>query len=155
MDDNNKKPDLINETEPLDTETHAFSEETVTETGAAEEPETGPNGTVQGAAEPEKTGDLERMSELYEESLRRVQEGEVISGRIVSIDKDYAVVDISHIGGGIYITAAGVTRYGTRAALLWLANNLPLLGEGTYVLNWIDNGNGEVELSEIGIIYKK
>ena len=69
--------------------------------------------------------------------------------------RDYAVVDISHIGGGIYITAAGVTRYGTRAALLWLANNLPLLGEGTYVLNWIDNGNGEVELSEIGIIYKK
>ncbi|MBW1917815.1 MAG: 30S ribosomal protein S1 [Deltaproteobacteria bacterium] len=96
MDDNNKKPDLINETEPLDTETHAFSEETVTETGAAEEPETGPNGTVQGAAEPEKTGDLERMSELYEESLRRVQEGEVISGRIVSIDKDYAVVDIGY-----------------------------------------------------------
>ncbi len=65
---------------------------------------------------------------------------------------DYAVVSISNVGGGTYILAAGVTRYGTRAALLWLSENMPLLKDGTYVLSWIDNGNGKVEISEIGVI---
>ncbi len=65
---------------------------------------------------------------------------------------DYAVVSISNVGGGTYIIAAGVTRYGTRAALLWLSENMHLLRGGTYVLSWIDNGNGKVELSEIGVI---
>ncbi len=42
----------------------------------------------------------ERMSELYEESLRRVQEGEVVKGRIVSITKDYVMVDIGYKSEG-------------------------------------------------------
>jgi len=40
------------------------------------------------------------MSELYEESLRRVQEGEVVKGRIVSITKDYVMVDIGYKSEG-------------------------------------------------------
>jgi small subunit ribosomal protein S1 len=40
------------------------------------------------------------MSELYEESLRRVQEGEVVRGRIVSITKDFVMVDIGYKSEG-------------------------------------------------------
>ncbi len=40
------------------------------------------------------------MSELYEESLRRVQEGEVVRGRIVSLTKDYVMVDIGYKSEG-------------------------------------------------------
>ena len=43
---------------------------------------------------------METMSELYEESLRRVQEGEVVKGRIVSITKDYVMVDIGYKSEG-------------------------------------------------------
>ncbi|MFP3867972.1 MAG: 30S ribosomal protein S1 [Desulfobacteraceae bacterium] len=106
--DDNKKPDLINETGPIDPETQATFEESVPEESAPEEsaPETRAAPEPEAAAalgeriqeipEPEKGGDMEKMNELYEESLRRVQEGEVISGRIVSIDKDFAVVDIGY-----------------------------------------------------------
>ncbi len=40
------------------------------------------------------------MNELYEESLRRVQEGEVVKGRIVSITKDFVMVDIGYKSEG-------------------------------------------------------
>ena len=43
---------------------------------------------------------MESMSELYEESLRRVQEGEVVKGRIVSITKDFVMVDIGYKSEG-------------------------------------------------------
>ncbi len=44
--------------------------------------------------------EMETMSELYEESLRRVQEGEVVKGRIVSITKDFVMVDIGYKSEG-------------------------------------------------------
>jgi len=44
--------------------------------------------------------DAQQMSELYEESLRRVQEGEVVKGRIVSITKDFVMVDIGYKSEG-------------------------------------------------------
>jgi small subunit ribosomal protein S1 len=42
----------------------------------------------------------EEMTELYEESLRRVQEGEVVRGRIVSITKEFVMVDIGYKSEG-------------------------------------------------------
>lgn len=53
----------------------------------------------QAEAMPEMS-DMESMSELYEESLRRVQEGEVVKGRIVSITKDFVMVDIGYKSEG-------------------------------------------------------
>jgi small subunit ribosomal protein S1 len=44
--------------------------------------------------------DVQEMTELYEESLRRVQEGEVVKGRIVSITKDFVMVDIGYKSEG-------------------------------------------------------
>ncbi|MFZ5452103.1 MAG: 30S ribosomal protein S1 [Thermodesulfobacteriota bacterium] len=51
-------------------------------------------------AEIPEMSDMETMSELYEESLRRVQEGEVVKGRIVSIAKDFVMVDIGYKSEG-------------------------------------------------------
>jgi small subunit ribosomal protein S1 len=62
--------------------------------GVAEAPVEAPT-----EAAPEMS-DLETMSELYEESLRRVQEGEVVKGRIVSITKDFVMVDIGYKSEG-------------------------------------------------------
>jgi small subunit ribosomal protein S1 len=45
---------------------------------------------------PSQEGDLQTMSDMYEDSLRRVQEGEVIKGLIVSITKDHVMVDIGY-----------------------------------------------------------
>ena len=42
----------------------------------------------------------EGFKELYEESLKTFQEGEVIRGRIVSIDKDFVMVDIGYKSEG-------------------------------------------------------
>jgi small subunit ribosomal protein S1 len=38
--------------------------------------------------------------ELYEESLRSIQEGEVVQGEIVQIDKEYVLVDIGYKSEG-------------------------------------------------------
>lgn len=40
------------------------------------------------------------MEEMYEESLRRVQEGEVVQGTVVQIDKEYVLVDIGYKSEG-------------------------------------------------------
>jgi small subunit ribosomal protein S1 len=39
---------------------------------------------------------FEQLPDLYEESLKQYQEGEVVSGRIVAVDKDYVIVDIGY-----------------------------------------------------------
>lgn len=56
--------------------------------------------TAEGAEAASEEADLEQMTELYEESLRRVQEGEVVKGRIVSLTKDYVMVDIGYKSEG-------------------------------------------------------
>ncbi len=65
-----------------------------TEESATSAPEAAP---AEAATE---MSDMESMSELYEESLRRVQEGEVVKGRIVSITKDFVMVDIGYKSEG-------------------------------------------------------
>ncbi len=63
---------------------------------------------------------------------------------------DFSVVQVNKTASGYLISVAGITRYGTRAGLLWLVENQSFIREGTYVLSWIDDGDGEVEISEIG-----
>lgn len=60
--------------------------------------------------------DVQQMSELYEESLRRVQEGEVVRGRIVSVTKDFVMVDIGYKSEGQIPIAEFTTPDGEIAA---------------------------------------
>ena len=45
-------------------------------------------------------GGKEDLMEMYEESFRRVEEGQVVQGRIVQIDKEFALVDIGYKSEG-------------------------------------------------------
>ena len=48
----------------------------------------------------EIAGDTDNFMELYEESLKNVREGEVVSGEIVLIDKEFVLVDIGYKSEG-------------------------------------------------------
>ena len=43
---------------------------------------------------------MENLMEMYEESFKRFAEGEVVNGRIISIDKDHVLVDIGYKSEG-------------------------------------------------------
>jgi small subunit ribosomal protein S1 len=48
-----------------------------------------------------KTGDtMETLMDMYEESFKRFAEGEVVTGRIISVDKDHVLVDIGYKSEG-------------------------------------------------------
>ncbi len=43
---------------------------------------------------------LDNLMEMYEESFKRFAEGEVVTGRIISVDKDFVLVDIGYKSEG-------------------------------------------------------
>ena len=49
----------------------------------------------------QKSGDtMETLMDMYEESFKRFAEGEVVTGRIISVDKDHVLVDIGYKSEG-------------------------------------------------------
>ncbi len=61
--------------------------------------------------------------------------------------EDEALILVKGCGNFRFVWAGGLTRYGTRAALLWLSSRE--VGPVTHLI-WRDlNGNGRVELSEV------
>jgi len=50
--------------------------------------------------EPEEDGSMESLMEMYEESFKRFAEGEVVTGKIISVDKDHVLVDIGYKSEG-------------------------------------------------------
>ncbi len=94
-----EKTEPTNHTQPEDIETRPQPEAEAAASAPAAPVEAAPVEIPQGEAAPEMS-DMESMSELYEESLRRVQEGEVVKGRIVSITKDFVMVDIGYKSEG-------------------------------------------------------
>jgi small subunit ribosomal protein S1 len=49
---------------------------------------------------PEESESMEDLMSLYEESFKRFAEGEVVTGRIISVDKDHVLVDIGYKSEG-------------------------------------------------------
>ncbi len=43
---------------------------------------------------------MESLMDMYEESFKRFAEGEVVTGKIISVDKDYVLVDIGYKSEG-------------------------------------------------------
>ncbi|MBW1840212.1 MAG: 30S ribosomal protein S1 [Deltaproteobacteria bacterium] len=52
---------------------------------------------VQDTADPDT---MESMMDMYEESFKRFAEGEVVTGKIISVDKDYVLVDVGYKSEG-------------------------------------------------------
>ncbi len=48
----------------------------------------------------ESVGNMDSLMDMYEESFKRFQEGEVVVGKIISVDKDYVLVDIGYKSEG-------------------------------------------------------
>jgi small subunit ribosomal protein S1 len=82
----------LTQNEPIDSET---TQSTVEEDTKLNDP-TIPDGDEQ-TDEPQDAADF---MELYEESLKSIQEGEVIRGEIVQIDKEFVLVDIGYKSEG-------------------------------------------------------
>jgi len=49
---------------------------------------------------PETADNMESLMDMYEESFKRFAEGEVVTGKIISIDKDHILVDIGYKSEG-------------------------------------------------------
>ncbi len=48
----------------------------------------------------DEAGDMSQFEDLFEESLRTFQEGEILEGKVVGIDKDYVMVDVGYKSEG-------------------------------------------------------
>ena len=81
------------------------TEENILETSAAHDPDAG-GGPGDGGSEVMSGGDEggsgeeKSFMELYEESMKSPQEGDLVSGEIVQIDKDFVLVDIGYKSEG-------------------------------------------------------
>ena len=76
--------------EQVNTENEPLKEELKTD------PSTGPS-----KGSPQDAGDsMESVMDMYEESFKRFAEGEVVTGRVISIDKDHVLVDIGYKSEG-------------------------------------------------------
>ncbi len=57
--------------------------------------------TLEGSEEADKPSEnMGDMMDMYEESFKRFAEGEVVTGKIISVDKDYVLVDIGYKSEG-------------------------------------------------------
>lgn len=74
-------------------------EKSIEEMGNQENETTAKETTASTESSAVNQGD-EEFKELYEESLKTFQEGEVVKGRIVSIDKDFVMIDIGYKSEG-------------------------------------------------------
>ncbi|MFZ2040778.1 MAG: 30S ribosomal protein S1 [Desulfobacterales bacterium] len=68
-----------------------------TAAAALSDPPSDETGTNAGAPAEET---MEDLMEMYEESIKRFREGEVVNGRIIAVDKDYVLVDIGYKSEG-------------------------------------------------------
>ena len=78
-----------------DTHADAVQESGDTHVDAAQE-----SGDIHADAAQESGDSMESVMNLYEESFKRFAEGEVVTGRIISIDKDHILVDIGYKSEG-------------------------------------------------------
>lgn len=68
-----------------------------------------PGAARQGQGTEATVGGKEDLMEMYEESFRRVEEGQVVQGRVVQIDNEFVLVDIGYKSEG-QVPIAEVTR---------------------------------------------
>ena len=86
--------EMINQTEENILETHESDQ---VETGGDSE---GSVSETASGGEDRGTGEEMSFMELYEESMKSPQEGDLVSGEIVQIDKDFVLVDIGYKSEG-------------------------------------------------------
>ena len=80
----------------------------ISETGSTQQPDSETDQDSQVPEEAQESGaaaqpaeeSMENLMDMYEESFKRFAEGEVVTGRIISVDKDHVLVDIGYKSEG-------------------------------------------------------
>ncbi len=78
----------------------AGSDATGSDTSGAAQKETVQEDRFDEKPDDESDEDMESLMEMYEESFKRFAEGEVVTGKIISVDKDHVLVDIGYKSEG-------------------------------------------------------
>ncbi len=97
-----------NEMDNEELETAKTPEPEVTGEDTSEQPEvtaedtSEPEVTEEKTMEPELTGEetMEELMDIYEESFKRFEEGQVVTGTIIAVDKDHVLVDVGYKSEG-------------------------------------------------------
>jgi small subunit ribosomal protein S1 len=84
-------------TEPEEVEIPTFS-------GEADEDETYTYDQLQAASEDYTDEEFHELAGMYEDTLNEIEEKEIVTGRVVSVDEDYVVVDIGFKSEGMVQT---------------------------------------------------
>jgi len=79
-------------------------EEVATFTGDVEEDETYTYDQLQAASEDYTDDEFHQLEDMYEDTLNEIEEKEIVTGRVVSVDQDYVVVDIGFKSEGMVQT---------------------------------------------------
>ena len=87
-------------TDQTDQDQSAVPSETVAEESQAAALETAAEENHQDSMDFDEEEDMASLMEMYEESFKRFAEGEVVNGRIISVDKDHVLVDIGYKSEG-------------------------------------------------------
>jgi len=96
VDDSEEEPVTADDSEEEPATAEVSEEEQVTAEVSEEEPAT----EVSLKKVPETADNMESLMDMYEESFKRFAEGEVVTGKIISIDKDHILVDIGYKSEG-------------------------------------------------------
>jgi small subunit ribosomal protein S1 len=96
----NDGPVEVRETDetPVEVRETNGGSESVQEPGQELEPAQEPGVSLEKVQKP--ADDMESLMDMYEESFKRFAEGAVVSGRIISVDKDHVLVDIGYKSEG-------------------------------------------------------
>src|SRR5699024_8852740 len=79
-------------------------EEVPSFTGDVGEDETFTYDQLQAASEDYTDEEVHELEDMYEDTLNEIEEKEIVTGRVVSADQDYVVVDIGFKSEGIIQT---------------------------------------------------
>lgn len=85
-------------TDPVETSQATEPAEPETDETGMTAAENAEGSSAEGSSDDETS--MERLMDLYEESFKRFEEGEVVTGRIISVDKDFVLVDIGYKSEG-------------------------------------------------------
>jgi small subunit ribosomal protein S1 len=103
----NMSTNQMNENKPQSTEAGPVDEldvtaemETVSEHDSSSSDEMAPSAKSSESSGLEPAETMESLMEMYEESFKQFEEGQVVTGRIISIDKNHVLVDIGYKSEG-------------------------------------------------------
>ncbi len=90
----------MNSTVDIETNQTSPNPEETTDSMTNEEELSAAESGADDASDDESEESMENLMDMYEESFKRFAEGEVVTGKIISVDKDHVLVDIGYKSEG-------------------------------------------------------